>query len=150
MLSLVEVVGPEEVGWNEWVYVFVLVIVSVVELTVVGFEAAVLMFVIGVTLVGTLPLRRGGVVSFVILVSGVESGGVEKLAGVTEDDFLLVVTTLYVLGKEVDDCRVDEEIVGLENEGRVVGDEDVIFLLGKDVVEEEETIFDVVSVLPDE
>ena len=68
----------------------------------------------------------------------------------TEDDFLLVVTTLYVLGKEVDDCRVDEEIVGLENEGRVVGDEDVIFLLGRDVVDEEETIFDVVSVLPDE
>ena len=68
----------------------------------------------------------------------------------TEDDFLLVVTTLYVLGKEVDDCRVDEEIVGLENEGRAVGDEDVIFLLGRDVVEEEETIFDVVSVLPDE
>ena len=112
VLSLVEVVGPEEVGWNEWVYVFVLVIVSVVELTVVGFEAAVLMFVIGVTLVGTLPLRGGGsVVSFVILVSGVESEGVEKLAGVTEDEFLLVVTTLYVLGKEVDDCRVDEENV---------------------------------------
>ena len=104
--------GPEEVGWNEWVYVFVLVIVSVVELTVVGFEAAVLMFVIGVTLVGTLPLRPlRGVVSFVILVSGVESEGVEKLAGVTEDEFLLVVTTLYVLGKEVDDCRVDEENV---------------------------------------
>ena len=75
---------------------------------------------------------------------------VEKLAGVTEDDFLLVVTTLYVLGKEVDDCRVDVENVGLENEGIVVGDEDVIFLLGRDVVEEEETIFDVVSVLPDE
>ena len=90
------------------------------------------------------------VVSFVILVSGVESGGVEKLAGVAEDDFLLVVTTLYVLGKEVDDCRVDVENVGLENEGRVVRDEDVIFLLGRDVVEEEETIFDVVSVLPDE
>ena len=143
--------GPEEVGWNEWVYVFVLVIVSVVELTVVGFEAAVLMFVIGVTLVGTLPLRGGGsVVSFVILVSGVESEGVEKLAGVTEDEFLLVVTTLYVLGKEVDDCRVDEENVGLENEGKVVGDEDVILLLGRDIVEEEETVFDVVSVLPDE
>ena len=108
------------------------------------------MFVIGVTLVGTLRLCRGGVVSFVILVNGVESEGVEKLAGVTEDEFLLVVTTLYVLGKEVDDCRVDEENVGLENEGRVVGDEDVIFLLGRDVVEEEETIFDVVSVLPDE
>ena len=110
-MSLVEVVGPEEVGWNEWVYVFVLVIVSVVELTVVGFYAAVLMFVIDVTLVGTLPLRRVGLVSFVILVSGVESEGVEKLAGVTEDEFLLVVTTLYVLGKEVDDCRVDEENV---------------------------------------
>ena len=104
--------GPEEVGWNELVYVFVLVIVSVVELTVVGFEAAVLMFVIGVTLVGALLLRGGGgLVSFVILVSGVESEGVEKLAGVTEDEFLLVVTTLYVLGKEVDDCRVDEENV---------------------------------------
>ena len=127
------------------------VIVSVVELTVVVFEAVVLIFVIGVTLVGTLPLRgRGGVVSFVILVSGVESGGVEKLAGVTEDEFLLVVTTLYVLGKEVDDCRVDVENVGLENEGRVVGDENVIFFLGRDVVDEEETIFDVVSVLPDE
>ena len=143
--------GPEEVGWNEWVYVFVLVIVSVVELTVVGFEAAVLMFVIGVTLVGTLLLRcGGGLVSFVILVSGVESEGVEKLAGVTEDDFLLGVTTLYVLGKEVDDCRVGEENVGLENEGKVVGDEDVILLLGRDIVEEEETVFDVVSVLPDE
>ena len=142
--------GPEEVGWNEWVYVFVLVIASVVELTVVGFEAAVLMFVIGVTLVGTLPLRRVGLVSFVILVSGVESEVVEKLAGVTEDKFLLVVTTLYVLGKEVDDCRVDEENEGLENEGKVVGDEDVILLLGRDIVEEEEIIFDVVSVLPDE
>ena len=143
--------GPEEVGWNEWVYVFVLVIVSVVELTVVGFEAAVLMFVIGVTLVGTLPLRGGGgVVSFVILVSGVESEGVEKLAGVTEDEFLLGVTTLYVLGKEVDDCRVDEENVGLDIEGKVVGDEDVILMLGRDIVEEEETVFDVVSVLPDE
>ena len=143
--------GPEEVGWNEWVYVFVLVIVSVVELIVVGFEAAVLMFVIGVTLVGTLLLRGGGgFVGFVILVSSVESEGVEKLAGVTEDEFLLVVTTLYVLGKEVDDCRVDEENVGLENEGKVVGDEDVILLLGRDIVEEEETVFDVVSVLPDE
>ena len=142
---------PEEDGWNEWVYVFVSVIVSVVELTVVVFEAVVLIFVIGVTLVGTLPLRgRGGVVSFVILVSGVESEGVEKLAGVTEDDFLLVFTTLYVLGKKVDDCRVDEENVRLENEGKVVGDEDVIFFLGRDVVKEEENIFDVVSVLPDE
>lgn len=75
---MVEVVGPEEVGWNEWVYVFVLVIVSVVELTVAGFEAVVLIFVIGVTLVGTLPLRGGGgVVCFVMLVSGVESEGVE-------------------------------------------------------------------------
>ena len=142
--------GPEEVGWNEWVYVFVSVVVSVVELTVVVFEAVVLIFVIGVTLVVGLGLRSLAVVSFVIFVGGVESEGVEKLTGVTEDDFLLVVTTLYVLGKEVDDCRVDEENVGLENEGRVVGDEDVIFLLGRDVVEEEETIFDVVSVLPDE
>ena len=74
---MVEVVGPEEVGWNEWVYVFVLVIVSVVELTVAGFEAVVLIFVIGVTLVGTLPLRRVGAVSFVMLVSGVESEGVK-------------------------------------------------------------------------
>ena len=54
-----------------------LVTVSVVELTVAGFEAVVLIFVIGVTLVGTLPLRRGVVVSFVMLVSGVESEGVE-------------------------------------------------------------------------
>ena len=69
--------GPEEVGWNEWVYVFVSVVVSVVELTVVVFEAVVLIFVIGVTLVGTLPLRRVGAVSFVMLVSGVESEGVE-------------------------------------------------------------------------
>ena len=69
--------GPEEVGWNEWVYVSVLVIVAVVELTVAGFEAVVLIFVIGVTLVGTLPLRRVGAVSFVMLVSGVESEGVE-------------------------------------------------------------------------
>ena len=98
--------GPEEVGWNEWVYVFVLVIVSVVELTVVGFEAAVLMFVIGVTLVGTLLLRGGGG-----LVSGVESEGVEKLAGVTEDEVLLVVITLCVFGKEVDACRINEENV---------------------------------------
>ena len=36
---MVEVVGPEEVGWNEWVYVFVLVIVPVVDLTVARFEA---------------------------------------------------------------------------------------------------------------
>ena len=69
--------GPEEVGWNEWVYVFVSVVVSVVELTVVVFEAVVLIFVIGVTLVGTLPLRRVGAVSFVMSVSGVESEGVE-------------------------------------------------------------------------
>ena len=69
--------GPEEVGWNEWVYVFVSAIVSLVELTVVVFEAVVLIFVIGVTLVGTLPLRRVGAVSFVMLVSGVESEGVE-------------------------------------------------------------------------
>ena len=142
--------GPEEVGWNEWVYVFVSVVVSVVELTVVVFEAVVLIFVIGVTLVVGLGLRSLAVVSFVIFVGGVESEGVEKLTGVTEDEVLLVVTTLFVLGKEVDACRVDEENVGLENEGRVVGDEDVIFLLGRDVVEEEETIFDVVSVLPDE
>ena len=46
--------GPEEVGWNEWVYVFVSVIVSVVELTVVEFEAVVLIFVIGVTVKVTL------------------------------------------------------------------------------------------------
>ena len=64
--------GPEEVGWNEWVYVFVSVIVSVVELTVVVFEAVVLIFVIGVTLVVGLGLRSIGVVSFVLLVSGVE------------------------------------------------------------------------------
>ena len=102
--------GPEEVGWNEWVYVFVPVIVSVVELTVVVFEAVVLIFVIGVTLVVGLGLRSIGVVSFVLLVSGVESDGVEKLAGVTEDE-VLVVTTLCVLGKEVDACRVDEENV---------------------------------------
>ena len=48
---------------------------------------------------GTLPLPRGGVVSFVLLVSGVEAEGVDKLAGVTEDKVLLVVTSLYVLGK---------------------------------------------------
>ena len=50
-------------------------------------------------------------VSFVIFVGGVESEGVEKLTGVTEDEVLLVVTTLFVLGKEVDACRVDEENV---------------------------------------
>ena len=103
--------GPEEVGWNEWVYVFVSVVVSVVELTVVVFEAVVLIFVIGVTLVVGLGLRSLAVVSFVIFVSGVESEGVEKLTGVTEDEVLLVVTTLFVLGKEVDACRVDEENV---------------------------------------
>ena len=142
--------GPEEVGWNEWVYVFVSVIVSVVELTVVVFEAVVLIFVIGVTLVVGLGLRSIGVVSFVIFVGDVESDGVEKLAGVTEDEILLVVITLCVLGKEVDACRVDEENVWLENEGRVVGEEDVLFLVGRDVVEEEDTIFDVVSVLLEE
>ena len=142
--------GPEEVGWNEWVYVFVSVIVSVVEVTVVEFEAVVLIFVIGVTVKVTLRLRGVGMVSIVILSGGTESEAVEELAGVTENEVLLVLTTLYVLGKEVDDCRVDEENVGLENEGRVVGDEDVIFLLGRDVVEEEETIYDVMSVLPDE
>ena len=98
--------GPEEVGWNEWVYIFVSVIVSVVELTVVVFEAVVLIFVIGVTLVVGLGLRSIGVVSFVIYV-----GGVEKLTRVTEDEVLLVVTTLCVLGKEVDACRVDEDNV---------------------------------------
>ena len=103
--------GPEEVGWNEWVYVFVSVIVSVVELTVVVFEAVVLIFVIGVTLVVGLGLRSLAVVSFVIFVGGLESEGVEKLTGVTEDEVLLVVTTLFVLGKEVDACRVDEENV---------------------------------------
>ena len=108
---MVEVVGPEEVGWNEWVYVFVSVVVSVVELTVVVFEAVVLIFVIGVTLVVGLGLRSLAVVSFVIFVGGVESEGVEKLTGVTEDEVLLVVTTLFVLGKEVDACRVDEENV---------------------------------------
>ena len=69
--------GPEEVGWNEWVYVFVSVIVSVVELTVVVFEEVVLIFVIGVTLVVGLGLRSLAVVSFIIFVGGVESEGVE-------------------------------------------------------------------------
>ena len=142
--------GPEEVGWNEWVYVFVSVIVSVVELTVVEFEAVVLIFVIGVTVKVTLGIRRLGVVDIVLLSGGVESEAVDEPAGVTEDEVLLVLTLLYVLGKEVDARRVDEENVGIENEGRVAGEEEVIFLLGRDVVEEEETIFDVVSVLPDE
>ena len=88
-----------------------LVIVAVVELTVAGFEAVVLIFVIGVTLVVGLGLRSLAVVSFVIFVGGVESEGVEKLTGVTEDEVLLIVTTLFVLGKEVDACRVDEENV---------------------------------------
>ena len=88
-----------------------LVIVAVVELTVAGFEAVVLIFVIGVTLVVGLGLRSIGVVSFVIFVGDVESDGVEKLAGVTEDEVLLVVITLCVLGKEVDTCRVDGENV---------------------------------------
>ena len=131
-------------------YVFVSVIVSVVELTVVGFEAVVLIFVIGVTVKVTLGIRRSGVVSIVLLSGGVESEAVEELVGVTEVEVLLVLTLLYVLGKEVDARRVDEENVGIENEGRVAGEEDVIFLLGRNVVEEEETIFDVVSVLPDE
>ena len=142
--------GPEEVGWNEWVYVFVSVIVSVVEPTVVEFEAVVLIFVIGVTVKVTLGIRRLGVVDIVLLSGGVESEAVDEPAGVTEDEVLLVLTLLYVLGKEVDARRVDEENVGIENEGRVAGEEEVIFLLGRDVVEEEETIFDVVSVLPDE
>ena len=142
--------GPEEVGWNEWVYVFVSVIVSVVELTVVEFEAVVLIFVIGVTVKVTLGIRRLGVVDIVLLSGGVESEAVDEPAGVTEDEVLLVLTLLYVLGKEVDARRVDEENLGIENEGRVAGEEEVIFLLGRDVVEEEETIFDVVSVLPDE
>ena len=142
--------GPEEVGWNEWVYVFVSVIVSVVELTVVEFEAVVLIFVIGVTVKVTLGIRRLGVVDIVLLSGGVESEAVDEPAGVTEDEVLLVLTLLYVLGKEVDARRVDEENVGIENEGRVAGEEEVIFLLGRDVGGEEETIFDVVSVLPDE
>ena len=142
--------GPEEVGWNEWVYVFVSVIVSVVEPTVVEFEAVVLIFVIGVTVKVTLGIRRLGVLDIVLLSGGVESEAVDEPAGVTEDEVLLVLTLLYVLGKEVDARRVDEENLGIENEGRVAGEEEVIFLLGRDVVEEEETIFDVVSVLPDE
>ena len=142
--------GPEEVGWNEWVYVFVSVIVSVVELTVVEFEAVVLIFVIGVTVKVTLGIRRLGVVDIVLLSGGVESEAVDEPAGVTEDEVLLVLTLLYVLGKEVDARRVDEENSGIENEGRVAGEEEVIILLVRGVGEEEETIFDVVSVLPDE
>ena len=142
--------GPEEVDWNEWVCVFVSVIASVVELTVVGFEAVVLICVIDGTWSVPFLLRFSSVVSAVILLGGVESEGVEKLARVTEDEVLLVVTLLYVLGKVVDACKVDEENIGLENEGRVAGEEDVIILVGGDVVEEDVTIFDVVSVLPDE
>ena len=126
------------------------VIVSVVEPTVVEFEAVVLIFVIGVTVKVTLGIRRLGVVDFVLLSGGVESEAVDEPAGVTEDEVLLVLTLLYVLGKEVDARRVDEENLGIENEGRVAGEEEVIFLLGRDVGEEEEAIFDVVSVLPDE
>ena len=36
--------------WYEWTYVFVSVIVSVVKLTVAGFEAELVIFVIEVTL----------------------------------------------------------------------------------------------------
>ena len=96
--------------------VFVSVIVSVVELTVVGFEAELVIFVIDVTVRGVFSTRSRGVVNFVIFVDGVESEDVEKIAGVAEDVVPLVVITLNVLDKEEDDRGVDEENVGVENE----------------------------------
>ena len=92
------------------------VIVSVVELTVVGFEAEFVILVIVVTLTGVFLTRSRSVVNFVIFVDGVESEDVEKIAGVAEDVVPLVVITLYVLGKEVDVRGVVEENEGVENE----------------------------------
>ena len=92
------------------------VIVSVVELTVVGFEAEFVILVIVVKLTGVFLTRSRSVVNFVIFVDGVESEDVEKIAGVAEDVVPLVVITLNVLGKEEDDRGVDEENVGVENE----------------------------------
>ena len=92
------------------------VIVSVVELTVVGFEAEFVILVIVVTLTGVFLTRSRSVVNFVIFVDGVESEDVEKIAGVAEDVVPLVVITLNVLDKEEDDRGVDEENVGVENE----------------------------------
>ena len=91
-------------------------IVSVVELTVVGFEAEFVILVIVVTLTGVFLTRSRSVVNFVIFVDGVESEDVEKIAGVAEDVVPLVVITLYVLGKEVDVRGVVEENEGVENE----------------------------------
>ena len=92
------------------------VIVSVVQLTVVGFEAEFVILVIVVTLTGVFLTRSRSVVNFVIFVDGVESEDVEKIAGVAEDVVPLVVITLYVLGKEVDVRGVVEENEGVENE----------------------------------
>ena len=92
------------------------VIVSVVELTVVGFEAEFVILVIVVTLTGVFLTRSGSVVNFVIFVDGVESEDVEKIAGVAEDVVPLVVISLYVIGKEGDVRGVVEENEGVENE----------------------------------
>ena len=92
------------------------VIVSVVELTVVGFEAEFVILVIVVTLTRVFLTRSRSVVNFVIFVDGVESEDVEKIAGVAEDVVPLVVITLYVLGKEVDVRGVVEENEGVKNE----------------------------------
>ena len=92
------------------------VIVSVVELTVVGFEAEFVILVIVVTLTGVFLTRSRSVVNFVIFVDGVESEDVEKIAGVAEDVVPLVGISLYVLDKKVDVRGVVEENVGVENE----------------------------------
>ena len=65
---------------------------SVVELTVLGFEALVIVFVIDVRLTGLVLLLFNGVVISARLVDGVESEGTEKVVGVIECDVPLVVT----------------------------------------------------------
>ena len=66
--------------------------VSVVELTVLGFEAVVMVFVIDVRLKGLVLLLFNGLVFSAISVDGVESEGAEKLVGVIECEVLQVFT----------------------------------------------------------
>ena len=89
-----------------------------------------MIFVIDVILEESDLLRCRTVVSVDKLLDGVESEDVEKLVGVNEDEALLLVTALYVLGKEVETRNVDEENVRIGKEGRVAGEDDVIFFVG--------------------
>ena len=66
--------------------------VSAVELTVLGFEAVVMVFKIDVKLKDLVLLLFNGVVISARLVDGVEFEGTEKVVGAIECEVLLVVT----------------------------------------------------------